>query len=355
MDFLEQFSSAEITLGLGLLTGLVFGAFAQQSRFCLRAATVEFWRGKAGDRFSIWLFTFATALLLTQLLIYFQLLERTSVRQLSTVGSMSGAIIGGSLFGIGMIMARGCASRLLVLSATGNLRALVAGLVVTVVSQAALRGVLSPAREEISTWWTVQSSTRDLANYLPDAVPILMALALLVAAVLLARKHGVKQWHKLGAVMVGAAVAMGWGLTAWHASFSFDIVPVKSVSFTGPAADTLMGLINMPTIPLSFDIGIVSGVFAGSFFAAWLSGEFKIQSFNEQTGLSRYLIGAVLMGFGGMLAGGCAVGAGVSGGAVMASTAWIALLSMWISAGLTDRVLDYRPESASTAVPQAAR
>ena len=143
-----------------------------------------------------------------------------------------------------------------------------------------------------------------------------------------------------GAMMVGASVSLGWGLTAWHAGWSFDVVPIKSVSFTGPSADTLMGLINMPQIPLTFDIGIVMGVFAGSGSAAWLSGQFKMQTFDASTGLSRYLIGAVLMGFGGMLAGGCAVGAGVSGGSIMASTAWLALLFMWLSAGITDRLID---------------
>jgi hypothetical protein len=145
--------------------------------------------------------------------------------------------------------------------------------------------------------------------------------------------------------MVGASIAMGWGLTGWHASNSFEIIAVKSVSFTGPSADTLMGLINMPAVPLSFDIGIVLGVFAGSFLAAWLTGEFKIQTFTEETGLSRYLIGAVLMGFGGMLAGGCAVGAGVTGGAVMALTAWVALFFMWLAAGLTDRLIDARAQA----------
>ena len=136
-EFFEQFTSEEVALFLGLVTGLIFGAFAQQSRFCLRAACIEFWRNKPGAKFSIWLFTFSTALILTQLLMLNGNLEKSSIRQLVTTGSMSGAILGGTLFGIGMVMARGCASRLLVLSATGNLRALVAGLVVTIVSQAA--------------------------------------------------------------------------------------------------------------------------------------------------------------------------------------------------------------------------
>ncbi len=43
---------------------------------------------------------------------------------------------------------------------------------------------------------------------------------------------------------------------------------------------------------------------------------------------------------GGMLAGGCAVGAGITGGAVLALTAWLALLAMWLSAGITDFLID---------------
>jgi uncharacterized membrane protein YedE/YeeE len=48
------------------------------------------------------------------------------------------------------------------------------------------------------------------------------------------------------------------------------------------------------------------------------------------------------MGFGSMLAGGCAVGAGVTGGSVFALTAWVTLAGMWVGAGLTDRLMDHK-------------
>lgn len=345
----EAFTTGEIAALLGVVVGFAFGALAQQSRFCLRSACIEFWRKKPAAKFSIWLFTFSTALLITQWLIHTGQLNTGSVRQLAATGSMSGAIVGGVLFGIGMILARGCASRLLVLSGTGNQRALIAGLIVTVVSQASLRGGLSPAREGISEWWLVDASQRSLAAYLPTWGPIALGVVLFIAAVWLAMRSAENpeeretRWHQVAAIGVGASVALGWGLTAWHASWSFDIVPIKSISFTGPSADTLMGLINEPTLPLSFDIGIVAGVFAGAFVASVLSKEFKLQAFTAETGLSRYIFGAVLMGFGGMLAGGCAVGAGVTGGAVMALTSWVALLSMWLAAGATDALID-RPK-----------
>ena len=96
-NWLEHYSTDQITLILGLFVGLLFGALAQKSRFCLRAATVEFWRGQVGIKFAIWLFAFATALLLTQVLVYTGNLDTGDIRQLTTVGSLSGAIIGGGI------------------------------------------------------------------------------------------------------------------------------------------------------------------------------------------------------------------------------------------------------------------
>ncbi|NIN78364.1 MAG: YeeE/YedE family protein, partial [Planctomycetales bacterium] len=93
----------------------------------LRAATAEFAEGKVGSRMAIWLLAFAAAVAATQTAATGGWFDPTVSRQIAADGSLSGAIIGGLMFGAGMILARGCASRLLVLSATGNLRALVTG------------------------------------------------------------------------------------------------------------------------------------------------------------------------------------------------------------------------------------
>lgn len=49
----------------GALIGLLFGFFAQRSRFCLRSAVIEFARGTHEGKLTVWLFTFSTAVLLT--------------------------------------------------------------------------------------------------------------------------------------------------------------------------------------------------------------------------------------------------------------------------------------------------
>ncbi len=337
----------------GLLVGLMFGVFAQRSQFCLRSATIEFWRGSIGPKTAIWLLAFGAALFGVQALVVEGTIDTTAVRQLSTPGTMSGAVIGGVLFGIGMILARGCASRLLVLSATGNLRALIAGLILTVVAQASLTGALSPLRNMLSALWIVEPGVRNMSAHLPSLAGLIGGALVLAFAVALAVYRRLPPWVMLASVGVGGAVVAGWWYTSILAQQAFDPVAVQSVSFTGPSANTLMAPINQPGLPFDFDIALVPGVFAGAFLASLLSGDFHIQSFNEEVGLPRYIAGAGLMGFGGMLAGGCAVGAGVTGGSMLALTAWVALTAMWAAAGVTDLVVD-RTETASSLAAQPA-
>lgn len=346
LAMLEAVSSGELSALMGLSIGLLFGAVAQQSRFCLRAACVEFWRGRAGSKFAIWLLAFGAAMLSTNLLVELGWIDIAAVRQLNNTGSMSGAIIGGLLFGAGMVLAGGCASRLLVLSATGNVRTLVAGLVVTVVAQASLRGVLSPLREEISSWWLVDAQTRSFARWLPAYGGIMLGAFFLVVAIWYLRRHRVNHWWSITAAMTGITISLAWLVTSLHAANSFDIVPVKGISFTGPSADTLMGLINQPDMPFTFDIGLVPGVFLGSLLAAVITREFRWQQFTSESGTLRFLLGAAMMGFGGMLAGGCAVGAGVTGGVMLVITAWVALFCMWIGAGVTDYLVDRKADES---------
>ena len=111
----------------------------------------------------MWLLAFSSALILTQTMILLGAFDTANVRQLSSPGSVSGSLIGGLLFGIGMVLARGCSSRLLVLAANGNLRALLSGLIFAVTAQASMSGVLSPWREALGRLWTIDGgSARDL-------------------------------------------------------------------------------------------------------------------------------------------------------------------------------------------------
>ncbi|MRD46410.1 YeeE/YedE family protein [Caenimonas koreensis DSM 17982] len=347
------------TLATGaVVIGLVFGFMAQRSRFCLRSAVIEFARNQMGGKLTVWLFAFATAVGATQALAWAGLFDASNARQIAARGSMSGAAIGGALFGIGMILARGCSSRLLVLAAQGNLRSLLSGLIFAVTAQSALTGALSPVRAVISEWWTIDGGgARDLIarTGIGHGGAFAFAALWMVAAIVWARRQRVPPWGWAGAIGVGLSIAAAWWLTYAVSTVAFDTHPIQSLSFTGPSAEVLSRVLFVTDKPVTFDLGLIPGVFLGSFLAAALFGELKLEGFEGGPSMRRYIAGAMCMGFGGMLAGGCAVGAGLSGAAVFTATSWVTLSAIWAAAAITDRLIDQRPAGPlDQAVPGAA-
>lgn len=344
--FLDRMPEPAILVLGGLLVGIMFGVFAQQSRFCLRAAALEFSRGRPADRLPIWLLAFSSALIVTQGLGHAGLIDIQGTRQIASPQSLSGALIGGLMFGTGMVMARGCASRLLVLSATGNLRALLSGLVFAVVAQASLYGLLRPARDWLSgLWTTVEFGGNDLASQLnvSAAGTYLFGGLWMIAGLGFAWRNRSSLGRLAAAVGAGLAVPAALLFTTAMTRQAFDPIQVEGVTFTGPSADTLMLFLSTPPDGFDFASGLVPGVFLGSFFAALLTGQLALQGFESGPSMARYLSGAALMGFGGMLAGGCAVGAGITGASLFATTAWVTLIGIWSSASLADYFIDKSP------------
>lgn len=342
-NLIEQWGEPVILATGGAFIGALFGFFAQRSRFCLRAAVVEFWRGQPGEKLAVWLLAFAAAVLGVQALTLLGWMDASNARQIAARGSLSGALIGGLIFGVGMILTRGCASRLLVLSANGNLRALLSGLIFAVTAQAALSGALAPLRTAISALWTVEGgASRDLLALtgLGHAGGLAFGALWLAAALWFALRSGGTSWKWVGGLGAGLSIAAAWWFTWWVAGHSFEVVPVQGMTFSGPSAEWLMRVLATPAPVVGFDAGLLPGVFAGSLLGALIGGDYKLEGFGDGYSMRRYIVGAALMGFGAMLAGGCAVGAGVTGGAVFALTAWLALIGMWVGAGLTDWAMD---------------
>ncbi|MEQ8825995.1 MAG: YeeE/YedE family protein [Filomicrobium sp.] len=349
MDFILSFSDTLgedgiLALG-GLLIGIFFGVAAQRSRFCLRSAAVEFSRADFGPKLAVWLLAFSTGVILTQLLFGWEILANSEIRQLTLRGSLSGAVIGGAMFGAGMILARGCSSRMLVLAGQGNLRAVLNGLVFAVAAQASLRGIFHPVRDEMATWWVVPGESLDVLGHLGLSWfgGVLIGVIWLAAALYFAiqSKIPLKGW--LGGIGVGIAVALAWAWTGLLNGQLFVPVKIESLTFTGPSANTLMLFLSPPTGTWRFDVALVPGVVIGSFLAAAWARELKLEGFSGGHSMTRYLFGSAMMGFGGMLAGGCAVGS-LTNASVFALTGWTALLSIFLAAVVTDHYLDRQQE-----------
>ncbi len=326
---------------VGLVVGALFGVASQRSRFCLRAATVEFARGRLGPRLAVWLLCFSTAVFWTQAFTLTGLVPLEQTRWLASAGSLSGAILGGVIFGAGMVLARGCPGRLLVLAPSGNLRAQLSGLVFAVTAQMSLHGVLAPARDALAGIWTTGAANIELMSLLGLGSYAGLALGAVLALVALAAawRAGIAWPVLVFGSGVGFAVGAGWLLTALISAQAFEPVPIESLTFSGPSADTLMFFMTASDT-LDFDVGLIPGVFLGAALAALLAGEWKLEGFEGARSMRRYLSGAAMMGFGAMLAGGCAIGAGVTGGSTFAVTAWLALTAMWVGAVITDWLVD---------------
>ncbi len=171
-----------------------------------------------------------------------------------------------------------------------------------------------------------------------------------IAAMVIAIRAKARPAYVAAAIGVGLTVGAAWWFNFYMAAVSFEMAPVHAISFTSPSADMLMYVLAPPGSKLTFDLGLIPGVFLGAFMSGALGGDLKLEGFHDGSSMRRYIAGGCLMGFGGVLAGGCAVGAGVSGASVFALTSWIVLWSMWIGAVVTDRLVDQRKEKRALAI-----
>lgn len=354
MDFvplMDRFGEAGTAVLGGAVIGVLFGFFAQRSAFCTRSAVLDLTRGRDLKALATWAAGFAAAILGVQLLLANGNLDVVETRFFSTAQSLSGALVGGALFGVGMVLARGCVSRLLVLTASGNLRALYSVVVIGIVGLATYSGILVPLRDAIGGLWsTAQIGGNDILAHagFGQQAGVVIGLLLALAAVALVVKTRLSPWRLLGGIGVGLAVVAGWWFTYELSLQVFEPIQAESLSYIRPLATT--GELAIGSGAAGLDQGVLAGTLIGALIAALIFRDFRIATFSEPgtPSILRYTLGAVLMGFGGILAVGCTIGAGFTGGSVLALSSLAGLLAMVTSAAIADRLIDGRKVSESS-------
>ena len=319
----------------GLVLGGVYGALAQRSAFCLRRGLDGRWRDCL-PALGVWVTGLAFAIAGTRLAVAAGLVSFEGHRFLAPDLPLASVLVGGALFGAGMVLAGGCVSRLTVLAGTGNLRAGLVLLVFAVIAHAAMKGTFAPVREAIGAATVPVGGAAALAS-LPGGEVWPIALVLVLA--FLALRSGAPGSRLAMAAAIGLLVPLGWIGTGVVLQDDFDPLPMQSLGFTGPVAATLFWVVAATSIPAGFGTGLVVGVVAGSLVAALAAGEFRWESLEGPRQTGRYLAGAAMMGLGGVLAGGCTVGAGLSGVSTASLAALIALSAMVASARATGALL----------------
>lgn len=337
--------TASILFGLGL--GAAFGVLAEITRFCLRRGIIG--SGRDGrSALAIWVTALAVAAIGTQAAVSAGLISFGDHRFHAPTLPILSLLAGGILFGAGMVMTRGCLSRLVVLGASGNLRAGVVLGVAALAALATLKGIFAPLRTSLEA---VQIASPTLPAW-STLVPVLLAGVLVV-------QSRPKVPNLLLAGLLGALVPLGWLGTGLILFDEFDPITMESLSFTAPLADTLFWTAASSAVGGNFGTGLVGGVVLGALISALIAGRFAFQGFEGPAQMGRYLSGGVLMGMGGVLAGGCTVGAGLSGVATLSSAAVIALLAIiagaWLAARVDARLSAPKTSgsAAQTATPEA--
>lgn len=316
----------------GLAVGLAFGALAMLTRFCLRRALI----GEASERSEargVWALALAVAVLGTQGAVAAGLVSFEAHRFQATPVPVPGIALGGLMFGLGTVLARGCLSRLTVLSASGNLRALMAILVAAVAAHATLQGALAPLRVALG------SVTVPLGGALPGAgwlwAAVIGALALLVVI-----RSRVSPLLLVGGALIGLLVPLAWVGTGYVLFDEFDAILLEGLAFTGPWAEALFWGVAASVSSAGFGVGLIGGVLSGALVAALASRRFRWESFDSAGQMGRSLGGAALMGVGGVLAGGCTVGAGLAGVPTLGISALIAFGAVVVGIVAADAVLN---------------
>lgn len=344
----DSLSPQSASLFFGLALGTLFGLLAERSRFCLRRGLV----GPSDERreaLALWAVALATAVAGTQGAVAAGWIAFEDHRLLARDMPVFALVAGGLLFGAGMVLARGCPARLTVLAGTGNLRALVALVLFGIVAQATMTGALSSLRTTLGTW-TLPAGDAASLSALPGGAAFAAPL-LVLAAACVAVNRGIGLRGIATGVAIGLLVPAGWVGTGLVLFDEFDPIAHESLAFTAPHAETLFWMIASTSIAPGFGLGLVVGTLAGAFLAAAHGRRLRLQGFDASAPTGRYALGAGMMGVGGVLAGGCTLGAGLSGIPTLSVAALLALCAIVAGAIVTDRAISASP--SGSAAPSA--
>ena len=334
-------SLPEIVLYAGLALGLAFGAVGLLSGFCLLSSLRGWWN--AGDTRLVRTFALAAAVAIagTQTLAAFGVVDIGKSIYLQPSFSPELILFGGLLFGYGMVLANGCASRAVVLLGRGNLRSLVVVTIIAITAQMTLKGLIAPARLAVLQWSTQTPASVSLPALLASvgldtSAAQIVAVAIVAGALALFAVAHARFRQSPGQIAAGIAVGLlvvaGWYATGSLGADDFNPAPVASLTFIAPLADTLQYAMFSTGLPLSFGIMLATGALAGSLITALVTRRFHWEGFTSPRHMLRSVAGAALMGAGGAMAYGCSIGQGLTGLSTLALPSFVAVAGIVLGA-----------------------
>lgn len=333
----------------GFAIGVAAGFAVRHARLCTFGAIEDALMGGDSRRLRVFGLALGIAILGTQALIFGGVLDPSLVTYTPAALPLVAIAIGSVMFGIGMAMVGTCGFGSLVRLGTGDLRSLVVVLVLGGAAYATLRGIFAGFRIDFleSLSLPMPSGTRaEIASlssqFLGVDTRIVIAVILGAGLCWLAfRDPRLRRAPRLlsAGIVLGVLIVAGWIVTVSVVDEFAGPSRPQSLTFVSTVGKALYaGLLNVTNFA-DFGVASVFGVIAGSWLAAWRAAELRWEAFDDDHEMRRHLGGGVLMGVGGILAGGCTIGQGLTAGSMLALSAPLAIGGMMIGARLGIAIL----------------
>jgi uncharacterized membrane protein YedE/YeeE len=354
-------------LGAVFAIAVVMGAVTNKTNFCAMGAVSDWVNIGDTGRMRAWVFSMAVALA-GVIALEAAGIVNLSVETFPPYRTSNFAwiryLLGGLMFGVGMTLGSGCGNKTLVRVGNGNLKSLVVLVIAAVCAYAML---WTPLFEKAFLPWISATSVNlqshgiasqelgpVLAGMLGTSVSktLNLVVAVIVAAGLLAfcfksADFRCEHDHILGGAVVGLVIVAGWWLTGgpvgreWkeYAEMATMIpsrVQTQSYTFISPMGDTLRYLLDPSNVSLvNFGVVALAGVIAGSSLWAIITGQFRLEWFASAQDFMNHVVGAVLMGIGGVLSMGCTIGQAITGVSTLAVGSILTFFAIIIGAAAT--------------------
>ena len=347
----------------------LFGAIARRTHFCTMGALADIVTMGDWTRLRMWVLAMGVAMIGFNAMVALGWLDASKSIYAGPRVLWLSALVGGAMFGFGMVLASGCGAKNLVRAGGGSLKALVVLIVLGISAFATLKGITAVAR--VATLDRVAftlASAQDLPSML--AAPTGLPKAVLAAVLGCAMGGGLIAWavmrvegrsrnNLLGGIGLGVIVAAVWWVSGWLGHLvedpntlqeafagSTSARRMEALSFVAPVAYTLDWLMFFSDRSKLLTIGIVSvvGMVAGSAAHAAATRSFRWEGFGDAQDTGHHLFGALLMGVGGVAALGCTVGQGLSGISTLSLGSFMAVAAIVAGALLALRWQVWRIE-----------
>ncbi|MCK5394517.1 MAG: YeeE/YedE family protein [Gammaproteobacteria bacterium] len=373
------------------IISVVLGAVVNKTNFCTMGAVSDMVNMGDYGRFRAWLLAIATATIGVSILEYMELVNTTDAfppyraNQLIYIEN----IIGGILFGIGMTFASGCGNKTLIRIGGGNIKSILVFIIIAIIAYY----MTAPFPNSDKTLYSVLfydwvnplaislDSNQDLGaiinefNASDNTSSLRLIIGLSVAAGMLfyifkAAEFRSSKDNILGGLVIGLVI-----LTAWYTSSNINVIAddtnyslsgyyeewdmlaesdegkpatgrtlsSQSFTFINPIGQTF-GYIKDKFDPALLTFGLISvfGVILGSFLWSLIGRSFRIEWFVDFKDFLNHFVGAILMGFGGVLALGCTIGQGITGMSTLALGSIITFVAIIFGSAMTMKIQYYK-------------